>query len=268
MKKLKRPSWYKNLNIFQKQTGVVNSGVFAKPKWWDAIRDNPPVHHLRNTDVPPHIVFPEDALEDKVLRAYPWLKLERAELTDQYCIPIRHRFAKKQLTYMDQKGMSEIDAFKQCEIDFKSDFDEFTEKLKESGGGLAEQGRHDMMSVLKQREAAIWAKRQQVHKDKFLEIRKQTVGEEVLSRLNRDEFQQPLTIHGDRTGQRQFKELNLDAVDEDSKDLVEEMVQFMGFDGINAKTYIKESEIILKHTPRTDMKVRGRYTVPKSRFEE
>lgn len=114
-------------DMYRLVTPLVNSGLMAKPAWYDAIRMSPPTQKIM-APKPPTIELPEQKLYDKLLLERPMLELEEEEPMEPKRT-VAHRFAIKQLNYMEKERLSEKEAFEKCEKEFAPDIAAFEAKL-------------------------------------------------------------------------------------------------------------------------------------------
>ena len=247
----KFPSWWKHLNAFEKASRITRSGTFKIPGWFEAARQNAPPPKRVIREKPPTIRFPESRLENKLLQKMPILKLERAELSDRFCVPIRFRFARRQLELMEQKNINETDAYQQCEEEFKQEIEEFTNELKESGGNIVEEARHNMMGSLKKREQVINEKRIKHHYQLYRKLRPMEQAEEILSRLNRQEGERPIAIRQMKSRKRTLADFDIDEIAWRDKALYMDVLKTLDNDAhnLNKITSIADEDLKFDSLP-------------------
>lgn len=115
--------------MYRLVTPLVNSGLMAKPGWYDAVRMSPPTHRLHDLK-PPTIELPEQRLYDTLIKKKPMLELEQEKMLEPKRT-VAHRFAIKQMNYMEKGRLSEQEAYERCEKEFAPDIKAFEEKLEE-----------------------------------------------------------------------------------------------------------------------------------------
>lgn len=108
---------------------MVNSGLWAKPGWFEAAKRAPPPRKVM-APRPPTLKLPEEGLYKTILKRIPILELEQEGPMD-FQRTIAHRFAKKQRIYMEKEKLSERDAYLKCEADFTDEIKKFGAKLDE-----------------------------------------------------------------------------------------------------------------------------------------
>lgn len=114
--------------MYRLVTPLVNSGLMAKPGWYDAVRLSPPTHKLHDMK-PPTIELPEQKLYDNLIKKKPMLELEQEKMLEPRRT-VAHRFAIKQLNYMEKGKLSEQEAYERCEKEFAPDIQAFEENLE------------------------------------------------------------------------------------------------------------------------------------------
>lgn len=105
----------------------INSGLYAKPRWWDAIIRAPPIP-LYPGPVAVNLATPEDRLYMKLVKKRPLLKFEIKFIKPNQP-PIAQRFAFRQWRYMNENKLSEEKAYALCDEMFSDEIRAFVERL-------------------------------------------------------------------------------------------------------------------------------------------
>ena len=136
--------------------------MYAKPVWYDTMRTFP-ADNSGGLDVKKLRAKPVEFVEEKMiktlLRRIPILKLEWADSTDMYHVPIRQRFIERQLEVMEEHKytklakLNEKDAFQQTKEEFQDIIEEFEQDMIDCRGDVIAKTRRGLAGFIKERDA-------------------------------------------------------------------------------------------------------------------
>jgi len=220
----KVPSWRKAINSLEHATSLLQTGMFAKPDYYDALRRHPPFSSVRATKAAQEkdAKFPEESLIQTLLRRRPILKLEWSEMTDIHHVPIRQKFVEKQLQLMKEQKMKKNDAYWKVDEMFNEEIDEFEKELIAQKGDIILNARRDMLKFVKEREQFFSDAREVYHQKRFLRTRLMNVSETVEANLNYMLGQKPAAVYGNGPRRMQADEFSMDDLPKKDRDIMQE----------------------------------------------